>query len=158
MQKHNDPYPSLIVDIVLGFPFRASPQSFKTRLLGEVSTPLIKGDLFSSPTNVGYHNPPLSWPRSLLALIPFFNRYETTTKSTSFGASVLTGTPPCVYPPWGIARRLTHCPVTGSDIICNDLDPPLADIVLFGLWRSVIRNMVSEACPKLSYIDQFHKC
>ena len=79
-----------------------------------------------------------SGPRSLLALIPFFHRCGTTTKSTSFRVSVLTGTLPCVYPLWGIARRLTHRPVTGSDIICNDPNPPLAHIVLFVIffWAS----------------------
>ena len=50
----NDPDPPL-VDISLGFPFRASPQGFKTRLLGESFRTLINGDLFSSPTNVGHH-------------------------------------------------------------------------------------------------------
>ena len=33
----------------------------------------------------------------------------------------------------GTARKLAHRPVSGSDTICNDPDPPLADIVLFGL-------------------------
>ena len=42
----------------LDFPFRASPQGFKTRLLGEGFHTLINGGLFSSSTNVGYHNPP----------------------------------------------------------------------------------------------------
>ena len=57
----NNPNPPL-GDIVLfglslsGFPFRASPQDFKTRMLGEGFHTLIKGLLFSSPTNVGYHN------------------------------------------------------------------------------------------------------
>ena len=36
----------------------ASPQDFKMRLLGEGFHILINGVLFSSPTNVGYHNPP----------------------------------------------------------------------------------------------------
>ena len=35
----------------LDFPFRASPQGFKTRLLGEGVHTLVKGVLFSSPTN-----------------------------------------------------------------------------------------------------------
>ena len=34
------------------------------------------------------------------------------------------------------ARRPTHRLVTGSDTICNDPNPPLADIVLFGLSLS----------------------
>ena len=40
----------------LGFPFRASSQDFKTRLLNEGFHTLINGGLFSSPTNVGHHN------------------------------------------------------------------------------------------------------
>ena len=39
----------------LGFPFRASPQGFKTRLLGEGFHTLINGGVFSSPTNIGHH-------------------------------------------------------------------------------------------------------
>ena len=38
-----------------GFPFRAFPQDFKTRLLGEGFHTFIKGLLFSSPINVGHH-------------------------------------------------------------------------------------------------------
>ena len=39
----------------LSFPSWVSPQGFKTRLLGEGFHTLIKGVLFSSPTNVGHH-------------------------------------------------------------------------------------------------------
>ena len=49
------------------------------------------------------------------------------------GPSVLTGTPPHVYPLRGTASLLTHCPVFGSDTICDDPGPPLADIILLGL-------------------------
>ena len=48
------------------------------------------------------------------------------------GPSVLTGTPPRVYIR-GTTRRLAHRPMSGSNTICNDPNPPLADIVLFGL-------------------------
>ena len=37
----------------LGFPFRARPQGFKMRLLGEGFNTLINGGLFSSPTKCG---------------------------------------------------------------------------------------------------------
>ena len=40
----------------LDFPFRASPQGFKTRLLGEGFHTLINGGLFTSPTNVGHQS------------------------------------------------------------------------------------------------------
>ena len=46
-----------------------------------------------------------------------------------------------VYPLRGTARRLAHCPVSGSDTICNDPDPPLADIVLFELFLSGFPSM-----------------
>ena len=36
----------------------------------------------------------------------------------------------------GTARRLAHRPVSDSDTICNNPGPPLADIVLFGLFLS----------------------
>ena len=53
---YNDPDPPL-ADIV---PFRFSlslfpPQGFKTHLVGEGFHTLIKGRLFSFPTNVGHH-------------------------------------------------------------------------------------------------------
>ena len=37
----------------------------------------------------------------------------------SLGPSILTGTPPRVYPFWEIARRLAHHPMSGFDTIYN---------------------------------------
>ena len=48
----NAPDPPLADIASLSFPFRVSPQGFKTRLLGEGFHTLINGGLFSSPTNV----------------------------------------------------------------------------------------------------------
>ena len=49
-----------LADVVLfGFPFRYSPQGFKTRLLGRGFHTLINNASFSSPTDVGSHNPPI---------------------------------------------------------------------------------------------------
>ena len=76
---------------------------------------------------------PLRGPVSSLTLVPFPNRCGTATKSTPFGTSILPGTPPCVYPLRGTARRMTHHPVSGSNTICNDPEPPLEHIVFFGL-------------------------
>ena len=46
-----------LTDIVFfGFPFRTSPQGFKTRLLGRGFHTLIKNVLFFSPTDVGSHS------------------------------------------------------------------------------------------------------
>ena len=56
----NSQSPPLVADIVLSdFSFRASPQGFKTRLLGRRFHTLIKNVSFPFPTNVGSHNPPL---------------------------------------------------------------------------------------------------
>ena len=57
------------------------------------------------------------------------------------GPSVFTGTPPRVYPLRGTARRLAHRPVSGSGTICNGPDPPLADIVLFGLPLKALKRV-----------------
>ena len=60
-----------------------------------------------------------------------------------------------VYPLWGTTRRLTHRPVSDSYTICNSLDPPPADIVLFkrgflfyplrGTTRRLIHRPVSSS-------------
>ena len=49
------------------FSFGLSLKVFKTRLLGRDFHTLIKNALFSSPTNMGSHNPPPLGPASLLA-------------------------------------------------------------------------------------------
>ena len=60
LQDCNSPNPPL-AEIVLfgfslpGFPFRASPQSFKTHLLGRGFHTLIKNASFSSPTDMRFH-------------------------------------------------------------------------------------------------------
>ena len=42
------------------------------------------------------------------------------------------GTPPCVHPLRCSASSLAYRPMSGSDTICNNPNPPLADIALFG--------------------------
>ena len=96
-----------------------------------------------------------------LALVPFSNRCGTSPPNPPpFGASIFTGTrsflqsmwdppnPPLlgssvlidtlshIYPLWGTTFSLEHSPVSDSDTICNDPDPPLANIVLFRLFPS----------------------
>ena len=44
-----------------------------------------------------------------------------------------------LQPMWGPTFSPTHCPVFGSDIICNN---PLEDIVRFNLLRIVISLMI----------------
>ena len=131
---------------------------FKTRLLGEGFHTLINGGLFSSPTNVEHHNPPpfgAQRPRWHSFLPPI--DVEPPPNPPPLGPSVLTGTPPCVYPLRGTARRLAHCPVSGSDTICNDPDPPLADIVLLGLSLSGFPFRASPQSFKTRLLGQgFH--
>ena len=118
-------------------PFWASPQCFKTCLLEKGFHTLINGGLFSCPTNVGHHNPPpfgTQHSRGHYFLPPI--DVGPPPNPPPLGPSVLTGTPPHVYPLQGTTRRLAHRPVFGSDTICNDLDPLLADIVLFRLSLS----------------------
>ena len=77
---------------------------------------------------------PLQGPVSSLAFFPSSNRYRTAPKFTPFGASVFTGTPPHVYPLRGTAKRLAHCPMSGSDTICNDTDPQIKARTLSDVW------------------------
>ena len=125
----------------LGFPFRASPQGFKTHLLGKGFHTLINGVSFSSQPmwDITIHLPsgpnvlagtrsflqsmwdphqihPLRGPASLLA-----HRLA----STPFRNSLLTGT----------------SPVSDSNTICNGSDPPLADIVHFGLPLKTLKHV-----------------
>ena len=107
------------------FPFGLPLKVFKTRLLGRGFHTLVKNASFSSPTDVGSHNPPRSGPsvlvgtRSLLQLMwdpPTFLLAHRL-MSTPFGAQ----------PPRWCARCLALIP------FCNGPSPPLVDIVLLGL-------------------------
>ena len=55
--------------------------------------------------------------------------------------NILTDIPPRVYPIRETAKRLAHRPVSSSDTICNDPDPQLADIVLFGLPLKALKRI-----------------
>ena len=92
---------------LLGFPFPASLQGFKTCLLRRCFHTLIKRASFPFPTDVGSHNPP-----------PFKAQH------------------PCWHtaqcpPPSGLSVPLVHCPMSGSNTNFNNPSPPLVDIVLF---------------------------
>ena len=106
-RRCNDPDPPL-ADIVL-FGLSLCPKGFKTRLQGEGFHTLINGGLFSSPTNVGHHNPPpfeVQRPRWHSFLPPI------DVGPPPFGASVLTGTSPRVYPPsWNSEKAGTSSDV-----------------------------------------------
>ncbi|KAG7020717.1 WD repeat-containing protein DWA2, partial [Cucurbita argyrosperma subsp. argyrosperma] len=128
----NPEYDGLI--LVFGFSLMSFPI---TRLLGKGFHTLINNVSFSSPTNVGYHNPPLfraQRPRWLLFLSPIDVRPPPNPPPSE--SNILTGTPSCVYPLRGIVSSLAHCPMSISDTICDGPNPPLADIVLFGLSLS----------------------
>ena len=129
----NDPDPPLI-DIVL---FGLSFSGVKTHLLGEGFHTLINGGLFSSPTNVGHHNPPTfeaQRPRCHSFLPPI--NVGLPPNPPPLGPSVLTCTPSCVYPSLRNSEKADTSSMSSSDTICNDLNPPLTDIVLFGLFLS----------------------
>ena len=77
---------------------------------------------------------PPSGPSVLVGTLSFLqSMWDRPQIHPPLGPSVLTGTLPRVYPLRGTARRLAPRPVSGSETICNGLDPPLTDIVLFGL-------------------------
>ena len=76
------------------------------RLLGKSFHTLINGGLFSSPTNVGHHNPPpfgAQLPRWHSFLPPI--DVGPPPNPPPLGPSVLTGTPPRVYPPSGNSEK-----------------------------------------------------
>ena len=102
-----------------------------------------KGGLFSSPTDVGYHNPPPSGPSVLHCLLstPFGEQREGNQHNPPPSRpNVLTDTSPRVYPLWGRVRRLAHRPVSGSNTICNCPNPLLANVALFGFSASGFKS------------------
>ena len=90
---------------------------------------------FLPPIDVGPPpNPSLLGPASLLA----HRHVSTTLRGTApnpppLGSAFLLAHRLVSTTLRGTARRLAYRPVSGSDTICNGPDPPLADIVLFGL-------------------------
>ena len=105
-------------------------------MLGRDFHTLIKNVSFSSPTNVGSHNPP---PSGLSVLVGTHSLFQSTWEPPIHlpsGTSVLFGTPPRVHPLPGLVSSLAHRPVSGSDTISNNLSPPQTTIVLFGTFLS----------------------
>ena len=107
------------------------------RLLEEDFHTFIKSILFSSPTNVGHHNPP-PFGASVLAgthsiLQSMWDHYQI---HPLWGQHPYWHTASCLPPfreqrkGWHIIRCLTLIPFVTT------LNPPLADIVLFGLSLS----------------------
>ena len=90
---------------------------------------------------------------SSLALFPSSNRCGTAPKSTLlWGPASLLAHCLVSTPLRGIARRLAHRPVSGSDTICNVQDSPLANIVLFGLFpfRLLLKSLKHVCWGKVS--------
>ena len=81
------------------FPSRASPQGFKTCLLGRGFHTLIRNVLFPSLTDVGSHNPPIEgqhprWHTARCpALLPFVTTKPTATKYCPLWAFPLRDSP-----------------------------------------------------------------
>jgi len=59
-----------------------------------------------------------------------------------------------IYPLGGPASSLAHCPVSGSDTICNSSSPLLTDIVRFGSLRIAISLTVLRR--PVTYYRQSH--
>ena len=119
------------------FFLRVSSQGFKTGLLGEGFHTLINGGLFSSPTNVGHHNPLPFGPSVLAGTLSFLqSMWDRSQIHPLWGPASLLAHSLVSTPLRRTAKRLAHRPVSGSDTICNGPDPPLVDIVLFGLSLS----------------------
>ena len=97
-------------------------------LLGRGFHTLIKGVLFSSPTDVGSHN-----PTSSLELVPSSNRFGTLIHP-HLGPVFLLAHRLVSNPFRGTASSLARRPVSNSDTICNGPSPRLASIILFGFF------------------------
>ena len=65
--------------------------------------------------------------------------------------NVFASTPPSVHPLRGSASSLAHHPVFGSDTICYRSNPPLANIVLFGLSLKVFKTYKLERVSTQEY-------
>ena len=103
-------------------------------------------DSFSSSIDVGSHNSPPSRPsvlavtRSLLQLMrdpPIHPPLD----PASLLVHHLVSTPFL-----GSASSLAHRLVSGSDTICNGPSPPLANVVLFGVFLSSFLSMILKHC------------
>ena len=76
----------------------------------------------------------------------------------SSGPSVLTGTPPRVYPLRGTTSSLAHCLVSGSDTICNGPGPLLANIVLYGLSLSDFPSRLWNMSARERFSHLYKRC
>ena len=106
---------------------------FKMRLLGRGFHTLIKNVSFSSPTDVGSHNPP-RFAAQRSRWHSFLSPIDVgPLDPPPLGPCVLPRTPPGVHLHSGLSLLASTSPGADFDTICNSPSPPLADIVLFGL-------------------------
>ena len=117
---------------------------------------LAHHSVFGSNTICNSLNPPLadivcfSPLRIVVSLTVFKTRllgrsFHTIIRNALFPSLIDVGShnPP---PFEGLASSLAHCPLFGSDTICNSSNPPLADIVCFGPLRIVVSLSVFKTC------------
>ena len=110
-------------------------------MLGRGFHTLIKGVSFSSPTDVGSHNPPPFGTSVLACTRSFLQSMWAPPNPPPPGPNVLASTSPHVHPLSGLTLLAGTSPgVSGFDTICNSPRPPLADIVLFGLSFKVFKT------------------
>ena len=115
LQSMWDPpiHPLLEPNVLVGTPLRVHPLQ---------AQPLS----FSSPTDVGSHNPPPLEPNVLASTRSLLQSMWDSPIHPPSGPNVLAGTPLCVHSFPGSASLLAHLPISGSDTICNNPSSPLA--------------------------------
>ena len=87
------------------------------------------------PTDVGSHNPSPSGLNILANTPPHVHPFGAQSHNPSpLEPSVLASTSPHVHPLWGSTSLLAHLPMSNSDTICNNPNPPVVDSILFGLF------------------------
>ena len=95
-----------------------------------------------SLTDVGSHNRPPLGPSEDAGPVPLSNQCGTLQS----------------IPLRGPASSLAHCPMSGSDTICNRISPPLANIVLLGFFLPGFHSRFLNASTKERFPHHYKKC
>ena len=95
---------------------------------------LIKNGSFRSPIDVGSHNPP------------------------PLGPNILASTLLDVHPPSGLSVLFGTRLVSSSDTTCNSSNPPLANIVLFGLSFLDFSSRFEKVFAKERFPRPYKEC
>ena len=117
-------------------------------LLGRGFHTLIKNALFSSPTDVGSHDPPPSEPNVLTDTHSSLQSMWDPPIHPLQGPASLRAHQLVSTPLRGSPSSLTHRPMSGSDTIYNNSSSPLAYIVLFGLFLSDFPSKILKRLGK----------